>query len=80
MSLVRVGDGGTGSDVIVVADVPLRHVDEVMVAKAARRVGHAGEAEIGAVGEHGCQQRRFVGGGIAGTQMQISVFRGPPTN
>ncbi len=64
-----VDDGGAGGDVVVVADVPLRHVDEMMIAEAARRIGHAGEAEIGAVGEHRRQQRRFVGGGIAGAQM-----------
>ena len=51
MPVVRVDDGGTGGDVVVVADVPLRDVDEMMIAEAARRVGHAGEAEIGAVGE-----------------------------
>jgi len=74
--VVRVDDGGAGGDVVVVADVPLRHVDEVMVAEASRRVGHTGEAQIGAVGEHGRQQRRFVGGGNAGTQMQEP--RSPP--
>jgi hypothetical protein len=52
MPVVRVDDGGAGGDIVVVADVPLRHVDEMMVAETPRRVGHAGEAQIGAVGEH----------------------------
>jgi len=70
---MRVDDGGAGGDVVAVADVPLRDVDEVMVAEAPRRVGHAGEAQIGAVGENRRQQRRFVGGGIAGAQMHEPV-------
>ena len=73
-----VDDGGAGGDVVVVADVPLRHVDQMMVAEAARRVGHAGEAEIGAVGEHRRQQRRFVGGRIAGAQMREPVGESGP--
>ena len=77
--MVRVDDGGTGGDVVVVADVPLRHVDEVMVAEASRRVGHSGEAQIGAVGEHRRQQRRFVGGGIAGAQMHEPVGESSPS-
>jgi hypothetical protein len=52
MPVVRVDDGGAGGDVVVVTDVPLRHVDEVMVTKTARCVGHAGEAQIGAVSKH----------------------------
>ena len=79
MPVVRVDDGGAGGDVVVVADVPLRHVDEMMVAEAARRVGHASEAQIGAVGEHRRQQRRFVGGGIAGAQMREPVGESGPS-
>ena len=81
MPVVRVDDGGAGGDVVVVADVPLRHVDEVMVTETARCVGHAGEAQIGAVGKHRRQQRGFVGGGIAGAQMHESVGEsGPPVD
>jgi hypothetical protein len=77
--VVRVDDGSTGGDVIVIADVPLRHVDEVKIAEASRRIGHAGEAKIRAVGEHRRQQRRFVGGGIAGAQMHEPIGEsGPP--
>jgi hypothetical protein len=47
MPVVRVDDGGAGDDVVVVADVPLRHVDEVMVAEPPRRVGHAGDRSSG---------------------------------
>jgi hypothetical protein len=42
MTVMGVDDGGTGSDVVVVADVPLRDVDQMVVAESARRVGHAG--------------------------------------
>jgi hypothetical protein len=52
MSVMGVDNGGACGDVVVVADVPLRHVDEMMIAEATRRIGHAREAEIGAVGEH----------------------------
>ena len=52
MSVMGVDDGGARGDVIVVADVPLRHVDETMIAEAARGIGHARETEIGAVSEH----------------------------
>ena len=78
MAVVGVDDGGAGGDVVVVADVPLRHVDEMVVAEAARRIGHAGEAEIGAVGEHRRQQRRLVGGRIAGAQMREPVGKAGP--
>jgi hypothetical protein len=33
----------------------------MMVAEAARRVGHASQAKVGAIGEDACQQRGFVG-------------------
>ena len=78
MLVGRVDNSGAGGDVVVVAVVPLRHVDEVMVAKAARLIGHAGEAQIGAVGEHRRQQGRFVAGGIAGSQMHESVRESGP--
>jgi hypothetical protein len=52
----------------------MRHV-EVKIAEAPRRIGHAGETKIRAVGE----QRRFVGGGIAGAQMYEPIGEsGPP--
>ena len=41
--VVRVDDRGAGRDVVVVADVPLCHVDEMKIAEASRRVGHTGE-------------------------------------
>jgi hypothetical protein len=67
MLVVRVGDGGACGDVIVVADMPLRYVHEVMVADAVRCIGHAGQAEIGAVREHRGEQRRLVRRRAAGT-------------
>jgi hypothetical protein len=79
MPLVCIDDGGAGGNVVVVADVPLRHVDEVVIAEAARRIGHAGEAKIGAVGEHRRQQRPFVGGGIASAQVHESIGKAGPT-
>ncbi len=75
----RVDNSGAGGDVVVVVDVPLRHVDEVMVAKAARPIGHEGEAQIGAVGEHRRQQGRFVASGIPGSQMHESVRESGPS-
>ncbi|MDJ0450752.1 hypothetical protein [Methylocystis sp. JR02] len=68
-----IDDGSARRDIIVVADVPLRDVDEVMVGEAARRIRHAGEAEIRAIGEDGGQQRRPVGGRGAGAQMRETI-------
>lgn len=53
---MRVDDGGSGRDIILVADMPLRHVDQMEMAEAARCVDHAGEAEVGAVGENRRQE------------------------
>ena len=78
MPVVGVDDGGAGGDVVVVADVPLRDVDQMVVAEAARRVGHAGEAEIGAVGEDRRQQGRFVGCRVAGAQVGEAVGEAGP--
>ena len=75
---MRVDDRGAGGDIVVVADVPLRHVDQMEIAEAARRVGHAGEAEVGAVGENRRQQRRYIGGRIAGAQMGEPVGEAGP--
>jgi hypothetical protein len=51
MPVVGVDDGGAGGDVVVVADVPLRHVDEVMVAEGIvtlnSRVQHGAEGSPG---------------------------------
>ena len=60
MLVVHVDDGGARGDVIVVPDMPLRHVHEVVVADAVRRIGHTGQAEISAVREHRGEQRRLV--------------------
>lgn len=59
--------------VIVVADVPLRDVDQMVVAVAARGIRHAREAEIGAIGKNGREQCRLVGRRIAGAQMGEAV-------
>jgi len=71
--VVDIDDGGAGGDIIFGADMPLRHVEEVMVGEAARRVGHAGETEVGAVGEDSGQQRRSVGGRVAGAHVRETV-------
>jgi hypothetical protein len=49
MSVLRVDDRGTGADIILVADVPSRDVDQMEIAETTRRVRHAGESEIGAI-------------------------------
>ena len=72
MSVMSVDNGGARGDVVVVADVPLRDVDETMIAEATRGIGHARETEIGAVREYRRQQCRSVGGGVAGAQMHES--------
>ena len=51
VSVMDVDDGGPSGNVVVVADMPLRHVDEMMVAEAARCVGHTSQAKVGAIGE-----------------------------
>src|SRR6516165_8348001 len=43
VSVMDVDDGGSSGNVVVVADMPLRHVDQMMVAEAARCVGHAAD-------------------------------------
>jgi hypothetical protein len=53
-------------------------VDEMVIAEAPGSVGHAGEAEIGAVGEYRRQQRRFVAGRIAGAQMDEPIRESGP--
>src|SRR5215472_507191 len=69
MSMMGVDDGGASGDIVVVADVPLRHVDQMVVAQTVRCVGHAGKTKIGAVRQDCGQQRRFVRRQIASTQM-----------
>src|SRR3954463_2005131 len=78
MLMVHIDDGSASSDVIVVADMPLRYVDEVEVTEATRCIGHAGETEIGPVGEYRRQQRGFVGSGIAGAQMHEPIREASP--
>jgi hypothetical protein len=79
--MMRVDDGGAGGDIVLVADVPLRQVDQMKVAEAARRVGHAGKAEVGAVGENRCQERWYIAGRIAGAQVGEPVGEaGPAVN
>jgi hypothetical protein len=78
MLVMRVDDGGACGDVIVVADVPLRHIHEVVVADAARGVGHAGQAEIGAVREHRDQKCRLVRRRVAGAQMREAIGKAGP--
>ena len=53
MGMVGVDDRGQGGGVGLVADVPLGGPDEPGVGHAFGRLGHAREAEIGAVGEDG---------------------------
>lgn len=67
--MVRVDDGGTGGDIIVIANVPLGHIDQVVIAEATRGISHASQTKIGAIGQHRRQQGSFVGGRIAGAQM-----------
>ena len=67
--MMGVDDGGASGDIVVVADVPLRHVDQMVVAQTVRCVGHAGKTKIGAVRQDCGQQRRFVRRQIASTQM-----------
>ena len=78
MPVVGVDDGGAGGDVVVVADVPLRDVDQVMVAETARGIGHARQAEIGAVGENRREQGRLVGCRVAGAQVREVVGEAGP--
>ena len=78
MPVMRVDDRGAGGDMVLVADVPLRHVDQVEIAEAARRVGHAGEAEVGAIGEDRCQERGDIGSRIAGPRMGEPVGEAGP--
>ena len=78
MLVVRVDDGGPRGDVVVVADVPLRHIDQVVVADAVRRVGHAGETKIGAVREHRGQECRLVRCRVAGAQMREAIGEASP--
>jgi hypothetical protein len=78
MLVVRVDDGGPRGDVIVVADVPLRDIHQVVVADAMRSVGHAGQAEIGAVREHRGQERRPVRRRAAGAQMREAIGEAGP--
>src|SRR3954469_5271592 len=73
VSVMNVDDGGSSGDVVVVADMPLRHVDQMMVAEAARCVGHASQAKVGAIGEDTCQKCRFVGSWIAAAQMGEAI-------
>ena len=70
--------GGPRGDVIVVADVPLRHIHQVVVADAVRRVGHTSQAEIGAVREHRGQERRLVRRRVAGAQMREAIGEAGP--
>jgi hypothetical protein len=56
----------------------LRHVDQVEIAKAARRVGHAGKTEVGAVGKDRCQESGDIGSRIAGPQMGEPVGEAGP--
>jgi hypothetical protein len=79
VSVMDVDNGGAGGDVVVIADMPLRNVDQMMVAEAARCVGHASQAEVGAIGENACQQRRFVSGRIAGAQMGEAIGKSGPS-
>jgi hypothetical protein len=51
----------------------------MMVAEAARCVGHASQAKVGAIGEDACQQRRFVGGRIPGAQMGEAIGKSGPS-
>jgi len=69
MPMVRLDDDGAARGVIVLVDVPLRHVDQVMVAQATGRTGHARQAKVGAIGQEGGKQGRQVGGRVAGAQM-----------
>ncbi len=73
MLVVRADNGGARSDAVVIADVPLRHVDEMVIAEAQGGVGHADEAEIDTVDEYRRQRHRFVAGGIAGAQINEPV-------
>jgi hypothetical protein len=52
--------------------------DQVVITDAVRRVGHAGEAKIGAVCEDCGQQRRLVCCGVAGAQMREAVGESCP--
>jgi hypothetical protein len=56
----------------------LRHVDQVEIAEAARCVGDAREAEVGAVGENRRQERGDIGSRIAGSQVREPVGKASP--
>ncbi len=58
--------------------MPLRHVDKVEIIEAPRGIRHSCEAEVGAVGEHRREQRVFVGGRMAGAQMDESIRESGP--
>jgi len=67
--MVRLDDDRAAGDVVVLVDVPLCHVDQVVVAHAAGRIGHARQAEVSAIGQEGGKQGRQVGRRAAGAQM-----------
>lgn len=56
----------------------MRHVDQVVVTEAVRRIGHAGEAEISAVREHRGQQGWLVCRRVAGAQMREAIGESGP--
>jgi hypothetical protein len=68
--VVRLHDDGAAGRRVVLVNVPLRLVDQVMVAQAAGGVRHAGQADVGAVGqerrEQGGQVRRLMAGAEVG--------------
>ncbi len=67
--MVRLDNDGAAGSVVVFVNVPLRHVDQVVVAQAAGRIGHARQAKVGAVCQEGGKQGRQVGGRVVSAQV-----------
>ena len=71
--VVCLNDHGARGGIIVLVDVPLRLVDQMVVAQPACRVGHPRQTQIGAVGQDCREQGRHVGCWVAGAQVGEAV-------
>ena len=67
--VMGVNDPGEGGLVGVVAEVGVGGPDQLVTRDALAGLGHAGEAQVGGIGEDGGQQRILIRAGLAGPQI-----------
>ena len=73
LALLGVDQGGQGLPVGLLAQVPARGPGELAVAGDGAGVRHAGQAEVGGVGQHGGEHDAGVVGRQAGVQVGEGV-------